>query len=83
MTINKPLEFVFLRRELIGADAVIDTPFGEHLMIYADYTASGLCLCFVENYLRRLQRIYDRTPDFEHGLMWEINHIRQLPLHTK
>lgn len=53
-----PLEFDFLRRELIGADAPIQTPFGERLMMYADYTASGRCLCFVENYLRQLQRIY-------------------------
>ncbi len=52
------MEFDFLRRELIGADAIITTPFGERLMMYADYTASGRCLCFVENYLRRLQRIY-------------------------
>ncbi|MFC1775741.1 aminotransferase class V-fold PLP-dependent enzyme [Pseudomonadota bacterium] len=58
MTTNTPLEFDFLRRELIGADAVIETPFGERLMMYADYTASGRCLCFVENYLRQLQRIY-------------------------
>ncbi len=58
MTDNKPLEFDFLRRELIGADAPIQTPFGERLMVYADYTASGRCLCFVENYLRQLQRIY-------------------------
>ncbi|MGD8383795.1 MAG: aminotransferase class V-fold PLP-dependent enzyme [Lysobacterales bacterium] len=53
-----PLEFDFLRDHLIGADAVIQTPFGERLMMYADYTASGRCLCFVENYLRQLQRIY-------------------------
>jgi len=52
------LEFGFLRDHLIGADAVIQTPFGERLMMYADYTASGRCLCFVENYLRQLQRIY-------------------------
>ena len=58
MTQNIPLEFDFLRRELIGADAPIQTPFGERLMMYADYTASGRCLCFVENYLRQLQRIY-------------------------
>ncbi len=58
MTQKKPLEFEFLRRELIGADAVIETPFGQRLMMYADYTASGRCLCFVENYLRCLQRIY-------------------------
>jgi len=55
---SAPLEFDFLRRELIGADARIQTPFGERLMMYADYTASGRCLCFVENYLRQLQRIY-------------------------
>ena len=58
MTTISPLEFDFLRRELIGADARIQTPFGERLMMYADYTASGRCLCFVENYLRQLQRIY-------------------------
>jgi len=58
MTHDKPLQFDFLRRELIGADAPIQTPFGERLMMYADYTASGRCLCFVENYLRQLQRIY-------------------------
>jgi selenocysteine lyase/cysteine desulfurase len=58
MTQQTPLEFDFLRRELIGADAPIQTPFGERLMMYADYTASGRCLCFVENYLRQLQRIY-------------------------
>jgi selenocysteine lyase/cysteine desulfurase len=58
MTRNTPLEFEFLRNELIGADAIIETPFGERLMVYADYTASGRCLCFVENYLRQLQRIY-------------------------
>ena len=55
---HTPLEFDYLRRELIGADAPIQTPFGERLMMYADYTASGRCLCFVENYLRQLQRIY-------------------------
>jgi selenocysteine lyase/cysteine desulfurase len=58
MTRNTPLKFDYLRRELIGADALIQTPFGERLMMYADYTASGRCLCFVENYLRQLQRIY-------------------------
>ncbi len=58
MTHDSPLQFDFLRRELIGADAPIQTPFGERLMVYADYTASGRCLCFVENYLRQLQRIY-------------------------
>lgn len=58
MTQPPPLEFEFLRHELIGADTRIETPFGERLMVYADYTASGRCLCFVEDYLRQMQRIY-------------------------
>lgn len=57
-TLATPLEFDFLRRELIGADTEIETPFGKRLMMYADYTASGRSLCFVENYLRQLLCIY-------------------------
>lgn len=53
-----PLEFSFLRNEIVGIDATIATPFGERLMVYADYTASGRCLRFVEKYLMRLQRHY-------------------------
>jgi selenocysteine lyase/cysteine desulfurase len=56
-TIDPP----FLRSQLIGADARIETPFGERLMVYGDYTASGRCLMFVERYLRRLQHIYANT----------------------
>jgi selenocysteine lyase/cysteine desulfurase len=52
---------LFLRSQLIGADARIETPFGERLMVYGDYTASGRCLVFVERYLRRLQHIYANT----------------------
>jgi len=44
MNQNTPLEFDFLRRELIGADAPIQTLFGERLMMHADYTASGLMI---------------------------------------
>ena len=52
---------LYLRSQLIGADARIETPFGERLMVYGDYTASGRCLVFVERYLRRLQHIYANT----------------------
>jgi selenocysteine lyase/cysteine desulfurase len=52
------LDFKSLRDQLIGADAMIDTPFGQRLMVYADYTASGRCLQVVERYLQNLQRIY-------------------------
>jgi len=50
-----------LRNEIVGADAPVMTPFGERLMVYADYTASGRCLWFVERYIQNLQRIYANT----------------------
>jgi selenocysteine lyase/cysteine desulfurase len=50
-----------LRRRVVGADAPLRTPYGERLMVYADYTASGRCLDFVEHYLMRLQRSYANT----------------------
>jgi selenocysteine lyase/cysteine desulfurase len=55
------MDFNFLRSQVIGADAPISTPFGERLMVYADYTASGRCLDLVEKYLQNLQRIYANT----------------------
>jgi selenocysteine lyase/cysteine desulfurase len=53
--------FPFLRDQIIGADAILKTPFGERLMVYGDYTASGRCLLFIENYLQILQRTYANT----------------------
>jgi selenocysteine lyase/cysteine desulfurase len=55
---EQDMDFQFLRDQLIGADAQISTPFGERLMVYGDYTASGRCLALVERYLLNLQRIY-------------------------
>ena len=60
---NSPctLNLETLRSEIVGADAPVKTPFGERLMVYADYTASGRCLWFVERYIQNLQRIYANT----------------------
>ncbi|MEA3292607.1 MAG: aminotransferase class V-fold PLP-dependent enzyme [Pseudomonadota bacterium] len=52
------LDFKTLRREIIGVDQSLETPFGERLLVYADYTASGRCLGFVERYLNRLEALY-------------------------
>ena len=56
-----PASFEFLREQIVGADSTFTTPFGERLMVYCDYTASGRCLLFVENYLQSLQRTYANT----------------------
>src|SRR5262245_15952453 len=58
---NPSERFQFLRNQIVGADSTFATPFGERLMVYADYTASGRCLLFVENYLQSLQRTYANT----------------------
>jgi len=55
------LDFDFLRSQVVGADAAVSTPFGERLMVYADYTASGRCLGLVEQYIQNLQRVYANT----------------------
>jgi len=52
------LDLDFLRSQIVGVDAAIGTPFGERLMLYADFTASGRSLHFVENYLLHQARLY-------------------------
>ncbi|MGV6852139.1 MAG: aminotransferase class V-fold PLP-dependent enzyme [bacterium] len=52
---------VFLRKETIGVNALIKTPFGELPMTYCDYTASGRCLAFIEAYVLKLQQMYANT----------------------
>ena len=61
MNTNCSLDFDFLRTQIVGADATVKTPFGERLMVYADYTASGRCLSLIEKYIQNLQRIYANT----------------------
>ncbi|MEJ1411059.1 MAG: aminotransferase class V-fold PLP-dependent enzyme [Candidatus Sedimenticola sp. (ex Thyasira tokunagai)] len=47
-----------LRKQTIGIDNRFTTPFGERMMVYADYTASGRGLHFIEDYLKQLQQCY-------------------------
>lgn len=58
---HKPLDPTYLRQQIVGVDSTFETPFGERLMSYCDYTASGRCLKFVETYLQSLQRVYANT----------------------
>lgn len=47
-----------LRKEIIGSDTFIQTPYGSRLITYADYTASGKTLRFIEKYLIKIQEVY-------------------------
>ncbi len=42
-----------IRQGIIGDDAVLDGPYGRRRIIYADYTASGRSLEFIEEFIRR------------------------------
>jgi selenocysteine lyase/cysteine desulfurase len=41
-----------IRSSVIGSDHAVPTPFGQRRVTYADYTASGRSLTFIEDYIR-------------------------------
>ena len=41
-----------IRSAVIGDDEAVAGPFGPRRVIYADYTASGRALTFIEDYIR-------------------------------
>jgi selenocysteine lyase/cysteine desulfurase len=55
------LDFPYLRDQIVGVDSSFETAFGQRMLVYCDYTASGRTLGFVEEYLWGLQRHYANT----------------------
>ncbi|MFW9998339.1 MAG: aminotransferase class V-fold PLP-dependent enzyme [Candidatus Odinarchaeota archaeon] len=55
------LTFDYLRENIVGRNNYFTTPFGEVLLTYADYTASGRALHFIEDYLQFLLGSYANT----------------------
>jgi selenocysteine lyase/cysteine desulfurase len=55
------MDINWLRQEVIGGASYIETPYGNRLMTYGDYTASGRSLTFVEEYMMKLGQVYANT----------------------
>jgi selenocysteine lyase/cysteine desulfurase len=51
----------FVRKQILGNDLVFRTPYGLRNMLYADYTASGRGLRFIEEKLLQIQKSYANT----------------------
>lgn len=60
-TIPGSLDPSYLREQTLGNCFSFETPFGRRLMTYADYTASGRNLRFVEKYLLAIEEAYANT----------------------
>jgi selenocysteine lyase/cysteine desulfurase len=51
----------FVSEQIVGNDLLFETPFGMRHIFYADYTASGMGLRFIEEKLLNIQASYANT----------------------
>jgi selenocysteine lyase/cysteine desulfurase len=56
-----PKFWLSVRDSIIGRHEEITTPFGKRRITYADYTASGRGVDFIENYLKTILGLYANT----------------------
>lgn len=51
---NSGTKLEWLRSQIIGQNVEFATPFGQRLLTYADHTASGRSLHFIENFIMEM-----------------------------
>ncbi|QEN04166.1 aminotransferase class V-fold PLP-dependent enzyme [Thiospirochaeta perfilievii] len=75
--IKEMIKQEWLRQEIIGRNELFLTPVGKRPLVYADYTASGRGLYFIENYIQNLLRFYANShtdDDFTGKTMTNLLH---------
>lgn len=67
-----------IRDSVIGVDTAVTTPFGVRLVTYADYTASGRSLGFIEDFIREtVLPLYANTHTETSGTGLQTTHFRE------
>lgn len=67
-----------VRSSIVGDDTVIETPFGERRVTYADYTASGRALTFIEDFIQsEVMPMYANTHTESSGTGLQTTRFRE------
>ncbi len=67
-----------IRKSVIGRDEVVEGPFGPRKVTYADYTASGRSLTFIEDYIREaVMPLYANTHTESSGTGLQTTRFRE------
>lgn len=67
-----------IRNAVIGRNRVLHTPFGERLVTYADYTASGRSLSFIEEFIQeQVMPLYANVHTDASGTGLHTNRLRE------